>query len=44
MEREHGMDLLRRLANVVGAIFQVGMTAVAAAGILGVVDERTPLI
>ncbi len=44
MEREYGMDLLRRLANVVGAIFQVGMTAVAAAGIRGVVDERTPLI
>ncbi len=38
------MDLIRRAANVVGAVFQVGMTAVAAAGIRGVVDERTPLI
>lgn len=41
---EYGMGLVRRLANVVGAVFQVGMTAVAAAGIRGVVDERTPLI
>ncbi len=37
-------DLARQLANVVGALFQVGMTAVASAAISEVTGERTPLI
>lgn len=36
--------LARQLANVVGAIFQVGATFVASAGISEVTGERTPLI
>ena len=37
-------DLARQWANVVGALFQVGMTTVAGAAISEVTDERTPLI
>lgn len=37
-------DLARQLANVVGALFQIGMTVVASAAISEVTDERTPLI
>lgn len=37
-------DLARQAANVAGALFQVGMTAVAAASIESVTDRATPLI
>lgn len=37
-------DLARQLANVVGAVFQVGATFVASAEISEVTGERTPLI
>ncbi len=37
-------DLARQLANVVGALFQVGATVVASAAISEVTGERAPLI
>ena len=37
-------DLARQWANVLGALFQVGMTTVASAAISQVTEERTPLI
>ena len=39
MEREEKWDLARQVANLVGAIFQVGVTAAAGAAIQGAVDE-----
>lgn len=40
----HQRDLARQAANVAGALFQVGMTAVAAASIQAETDRATPLI
>ena len=37
-------DLARQAANVAGALFQVGMTAVAASSIQAETDQATPLI
>lgn len=37
-------DLARQLANVVGAVFQIGATFAASAEISEVTGERTPLI
>ena len=39
MGDEIGRDVARQAANVVGALFQIGMTAAASATIQGVVDE-----
>ena len=39
MGKETGRDGMRQAANVVGALFQIGMTAAASATIQGVVDE-----
>jgi hypothetical protein len=39
-----GIDIARQAANVAGALFQVGATAFAAAGISEVTDRGTPLI
>lgn len=39
MGSEFGRDVARQSANIVGAIFQVGMTTFASATIQGVVDE-----
>lgn len=45
MGNSGGRDLLRQVANVVGAVFQVGATAVASASIQQVTDgAKTPLI
>lgn len=40
----HARDLTRQVTNVVGALFQVGMTAVAASSIQAETDQATPLI
>ena len=39
MGDEIGRDVARQAANLVGALFQIGMTAAASATIQGVVDE-----
>ncbi len=39
MGNEVGRDVARQAANVIGALFQAGMTAAASATIHSVVDE-----